>query len=77
MSVSFYQQPFVLIYHLLVQELEHVSLFLIYQYTIHFLFVGKALAGYKRGRPLPVLPRIRSRLPRGTQEVPRGGVPSQ
>ena len=39
--------------------------------------VGKTLAGYKRGRPLPVLPRIRSRLPHGTQEVPRGGVPSQ
>ena len=39
--------------------------------------VEKTLVGYKRGRPLPVLPRIRSRLPRGTQEVPWGCVPSQ
>ena len=39
--------------------------------------VGKTMVGYKRGRPLPVLPRIRSRLPRGTQELPQGGVPSQ
>ena len=39
--------------------------------------VGKTLAGYKRVCPLPVLPRIRSLLPRGTQEVPRGGVPIQ
>ena len=40
--------------------------------------VRKTLAGYKRGRPLPVLPRIRSRLPREipTYEVPCGGVPS-
>ena len=39
--------------------------------------VGKTLAGYKRGRPLPVFPRIRSQLPCETQEVPHGGVPSQ
>ena len=39
--------------------------------------VGKTLAGYKRGRPLPVLPRIRPRLPRGTQQVPHDGMPSQ
>ena len=39
--------------------------------------VGKTLAGYKRGRPLPVLPRIRPRLPRGTRQVPRDGVTSQ
>ena len=32
--------------------------------------VGKTLAGYTRGRPLPVLPKIRPRLPRGTQQVP-------
>ena len=36
--------------------------------------VGKTLVGYKRGRPLPVLPRMRSRLLSGTQEVPRGGI---
>ena len=41
--------------------------------------VGKTLAGYKRGRPLPVLTRSRSRLPRGIplNGVPHGGVPSQ
>ena len=41
--------------------------------------VGKTVEGYKRGRPLPVLPRIRPRLPRGTQikRVPPGGVLSQ
>ena len=39
--------------------------------------VGKTLAGYKKGRPLPVLPRIRPRLPRGTQRVPHDGMPSQ
>ena len=39
--------------------------------------VGKTLAGYKRGRPLPVLPRIRPSLPRGTLRVPTYGVPSQ
>ena len=41
--------------------------------------VGKTLAGYKHGRPLPVLPRIRSRLPSGLplNGVPHGGVPSQ
>ena len=49
--------------------------------------VGKTLAGYKRGRPfpvlprmgrpLPVLPRIRPRLPRGTQRVPHDGMPRQ
>ena len=39
------------------------------------LNVGNNADGYKRGRPLPVIPRIRSRLPRGTQTlVPRGGV---
>ena len=40
--------------------------------------VGKTLAGYKRGRPLPVLTRSRSRLPRGLplNGVPCGGVPS-
>ena len=39
--------------------------------------VGKTLVDYKHGRPLPVLPRIRSRLPRGIplNGVPRGGVP--
>ena len=39
--------------------------------------VGKTLAGYKRGRPLPVLPRIRPRLPRGTQRVTHDGLPRQ
>ena len=49
--------------------------------------VGKTLAGYKRGcplpvllrmgRPLPVLPRIRRRLPRGTQRVTHDGMPRQ
>ena len=41
--------------------------------------VGKTLAEYKHGRPLPVLPRSRSRLPRGLplNGVPHGGVPSQ
>ena len=41
--------------------------------------VGKTLAGYKHGRPLPVLPRIRTRLTRGTplNGVPHGGVPIQ
>ena len=39
--------------------------------------VGKTLAGYKRGRPLPVLPRIRPRLPRETQRVPHYGMPRQ
>ena len=39
--------------------------------------VGKTMTGYKRGRPLPVLPRIRPRLPHGIQRVPRDGVPSQ
>ena len=49
--------------------------------------VGKTLAGYKRGsplpvlprmgRPLPVLPRIRPRLPRGTQQVTHDGMPRQ
>ena len=49
--------------------------------------VGKTLAGYKRGRPLPVLPRmgrplpvlprIRPRLPRGTQRVTHDGMPRQ
>ena len=37
--------------------------------------VGKNVDGYKRGRPLPVIPRIRSRLPRRTKGVPRVGVP--
>ena len=32
--------------------------------------VGKTLVGYKRGIPLPVLPKIRPRIPRGTQRVP-------
>ena len=51
------------------------------------IFVGKTLAGYKRGRPLPVLPRmgrplqvlprIRPRLPLGTQQVPHDGMPRQ
>ena len=38
--------------------------------------VGKTLAGYKHGRPLPVLPRSRSRRPCGisVNGVPRGGV---
>ena len=41
--------------------------------------VDKTLAGYKRGLPLPVIPRSRSRLSRGLpiNGVPRGGVPSQ
>ena len=49
--------------------------------------VGKTLAGYKRGRPLPVLPRmgrplpvltrIRPRLPRGTLRVTHDGMPRQ
>ena len=41
--------------------------------------VGKILAGYKHGRPLPELPRRKSLLPRGTplNGVPRGGVTSQ
>ena len=39
--------------------------------------VGKTLAGYKRGHPLPVLPRIRPRLPRGTQRVTHDGMPRQ
>ena len=41
--------------------------------------VGKTLAGYKHGRPLTVLPRSISRLPRGLplNGVPCGGVPSQ
>ena len=49
--------------------------------------VGKTLAGYNRGRPLPVLPRmgrplpvlprIRPRLPRGTQRVTHDGMPRQ
>ena len=40
--------------------------------------VGKTLVGYKNGRPLPVLPRNRSRLHHGLplNVVPRGGVPS-
>ena len=40
--------------------------------------VGKTLAGYKHGRPLPMLPRNRSRLPQGPplNGVPGGGVPS-
>ena len=40
--------------------------------------VGKPLAGYKNGLPLPVLPRTRSRLPQGIplNGVPCGGVPS-
>ena len=41
------------------------------------IFVGKTLAGYKRGLPLPVLPRIRPQLPRGTQRVPHDGMPRQ
>ena len=40
-------------------------------------FVGEKLAGYKRGRHIPVLPRIRPRLPRGTQQVPHDGMPRQ
>ena len=50
-------------------------------------FVGKTLTGYKKGRPfqcsqewgapLPVLPRIRPRLPRGTQRVTHNGMPRQ
>ena len=45
----------------------------------HRASVGKKLAGYKRGLPLPVLPMSRYRLPRGlpTHGVPRGGVKSQ
>ena len=39
--------------------------------------VGKTLVGYKRGRPLPVLPRIRPRLPRGNQRVPHDCMPRQ
>ena len=41
--------------------------------------VGKTLADYKHGRPLTVLPRSRSQLPRGLplNGVPRGGVSSQ
>ena len=44
---------------------------------VDVLDVGKTLAVYKWGRPLLVLPRIRPRLPRGTQRVPRDGEPSQ
>ena len=49
--------------------------------------VGKTLAGYTRGRPLPVLPRmgrplpvlprIRPRLPRGAQRVSHDDMPRQ
>ena len=41
--------------------------------------VWKTMAGYKHGLPLPVLPRSRSRLPRGIplNGVSRGGVQSQ
>ena len=39
--------------------------------------VGKTLVGYKRGRQIPELPRIRPRLPRGTLRVPTYSVPSQ
>ena len=51
--------------------------------TFYFLVcvhnVRKTLTGYKRERPLPVLTRSRSRLPRGIplNGVPHGGVPSQ
>ena len=40
--------------------------------------VGKTLAGYKHGRPLPVFSRNRSRLPQEIllNGVPGGGVPS-
>ena len=39
--------------------------------------VGETQTGYKRGRPLPVLPRIRPQLPRGTQRVTHDRVTSQ
>jgi hypothetical protein len=41
--------------------------------------IGKNIDRYKRGRPLPVIPRIRSRLLHGTtiRKIPRGGMPSQ
>ncbi len=38
---------------------------------------GKNNNCYKCGRPLPVIPIIRSRLPRGTKGIPHGGVLSQ
>ena len=44
---------------------------------VDVLDVGKTLAGYKWGRPLPVLPIIRPRLPRGTQQVTHDGMPRQ
>ena len=39
--------------------------------------VGKTMAGYKHGQPLPVLPRNTSRLPQGPpfNGVPGGGMP--
>ena len=42
------------------------------------ILVGKTLTGYKRGRPLPVLPMSRYLLPRvlPNNGVPRGIVPS-
>ena len=36
------------------------------------VYVGKTLAGYKHGRPLPVLPRNISQL---SQRLPLNGVP--
>ena len=40
--------------------------------------VGKTLAGYNHGSPLPVLPRNKSQLPHGLpfNGVPYGGLPS-
>ena len=40
------------------------------------IYVGNRADGYKRGRPLPVIPRIRPRVTRGTHmnRVPHGGV---
>ena len=47
--------------------------------TTNMYYVGKTLAGYKCGRPLTVLPRSISQLPRGLpiNGVPCSGVPSQ
>ena len=51
---------------------------MLYHYgNINSNTVGKTLVGYKRGRPLPVPPRIRPTLPRGTQRVLHDGMPRQ
>ena len=43
-----------------------------YKERVILFVVGKTMAGYKHGRPMPVLPRKRSRLPQG---IPLNGVP--